>query len=100
MVDTENPFFEFTKWEKTFSLNSQTQGKIPSLSSQTDFDLFTPDIILTPGGSKDENKELPPIKTTPPSIVSIVTDMVKIIHDVSLKGTIKDTVLIKCLNCT
>ena len=80
-------------------LNSQSQGKTPSLSSQTDFDLFTPDIILTPGGSKDENVKPHLIKATPPSSVSIVTGMVKIMHDESLKGTIKDTVLIKCLNC-
>ena len=69
-------------------LNSQSQGKTPSLSSQTDFDLFAPDIILTPGGSKDENVKPCPIKATPPSSVSIVTGQSKD-HDTSIKGTIK-----------
>ena len=73
---------------KTTLLKSQSQGKAPSLSSQTDFDLFTPDIILTPDGSKDENVKPPPIKTTPPSTVSIVTVQGKG-HDMSMKGTIK-----------
>ena len=54
-VDAEKPFIKLTKWEENLFIKFTTQGKILSLSSQTDFDLFTPDIILTPDGSKDEN---------------------------------------------
>ena len=73
---------------KTPMLNSQSQGENPSLSSQADFDLFAPDIILTPGESKDENVKPHPIKATPPSSVSIVTGQDKG-HDMSMKGSIK-----------